>query len=403
MADIHLVGTAHVSQKSVDEVREAIDEFSPQVVAVELDPGRYAALKEEERSEETVTDLLKGGNFSQLLVQWLLAYLQRRIGMDVGVEPGADMMAAVEEAEARNLPVIFADRDIRITLARFWGLMTLWEKMKMVGAILASVAGIGGEEIDVDTLTEQDIITAALEEFHRFAPNAARALIDERDAYLAHQILGLGARYDRVLAVVGAGHVAGIRDYIRSPERLPPMRSLVEKPKSVPWAKILGAGVIAIFAFLLVLIGFAVKSGVVGVDVLGLAIIYWVLINGILSAACALLAGGHPLSALTAFAVSWMTSLNPLMAAGWFAAITEAKIRKPSAADFQAIVDAETFTEMRRVPLFRVVWVAALTNVGSTIGTFAYFLFIFPILGVDPGVILMAGWDEFVRTVTGLF
>ncbi|NYT05952.1 MAG: TraB/GumN family protein [Methanomicrobiales archaeon] len=398
MADIRLVGTAHVSQKSVEEVRAAIADFTPDVVAVELDAGRYAALRRE-GPEPSVSEVLQGGNFSQLLVQWLLSYLQRRIGMDAGVEPGAEMLAAIEAAKEQQIPVALVDRDIRITLMRFWRTMSFPEKARMVAALLASVAGIGGEEIDIDSLTEQDVITAALEEFRKYAPHGARALIDERDAYLAHQLIALGHRHERVLGVVGAGHVRGIVRYIENPAALPPIGRLSEVPKTFPWATVLGIGVVLLFAFLIVTIAF---SGV-GVGVLLLALLYWVLVNGVLSAAFTLAAGGHPLSALTAFAVSWLTSLNPLIAAGWFAAITEAKIRKPSTADFRAIMEADSLGALRAIPLFRVVLVAALANIGSTIGTFAYFIFIFPILGIDPQAVILAGagnlW-EFIRLVT---
>jgi pheromone shutdown-related protein TraB len=395
MAEIRLVGTAHVSQKSIEEVCAGIEEFQPDIVAVELDPPRYAALRNKGQ-EPSVSDLLKAGNFSQLLVQWLLAYLQRRIGMDVGVEPGAEMIAAVDKAEQYEIPVALVDRDIRITLMRFWKTMSLWEKTKMFGALAASLAGLGGDEIDIDALTDQDVITAALEEFRRFAPHGAQALIDERDAYIAHQLLMLGMRHEKVMGVVGAGHVMGISRYLQHPETVPSVQGLVEEPKTFPLAKIIGFGVIFLFAFLIVMIAF---SGV-GLEILVQALLYWILINGILTAGCTLAAGGHPLSALTAFAVYWLTSLNPLIAAGWFAAITEAKIRKPTSADLHAILDAESFTEMRRVPLFRVVLVAALANIGSTIGTFAYFIFIFPMLGIDPGVVILQGMKNFWEFLT---
>ncbi|MCK4268955.1 MAG: TraB family protein, partial [Methanogenium sp.] len=204
--------------------------------------------------------------------------------------------------------------------------------------------------------------------------------------------------HERVLGIVGAGHVKGINRYFLAPETLPSKADLVAQPKTLPWAKIIGFGVIALFAFMIVLIAF---SGV-GIDVLFSALLYWVIINGVLAAGFTLIAGGHPLSALTAFAVSWMTSLNPLIAAGWFAAITEAKIRKPSPADFHAIMEAKTFSEMRKIPIFRVVLVAALANVGSTIGTFAYFIFIFPFLGIDPTIVLTDGLNNLITWLGSL-
>lgn len=399
MTEIRLVGTAHVSQKSVEEVRSAIEEFQPDIVGVELDRGRLISLTQE-TAEPSVTEILKGGNFGQLLVQWVLTYIQQRIGAEVGVKPGAEMLVAIEEAEAHQKPVALIDRDIRITLARFWGKMGIWEKIKLIGALIYSLVSVESEKIDVDEFTNQDVVSAAMEEFRKFSPQGAQALIDERDAYLAHQVLMLAGRYERVLAVVGAGHIQGVQRYLDAPETLPPLTALTaEVKKGLPWAKILGAAVTLLFLLLIAAIAF---SGV-GLDVLLAALFYWIVINGVLSAVFTLAAGGHPLSAATAFAVSWLTSLNPLLAAGWFAAIVEAKIRKPTTGEFRQIIEAETFAEMRRIPLFRVVLVAALANVGSTLGTIAYFLFIFPILGVDPMVVISDGFSNMLQMMLGLF
>ena len=398
MAEIHLVGTAHVSQKSIEDVRSAIEGFEPDIVGVELDRGRYVALTEE-IAEPSIADILKGGNFGQLLVQWVLTYIQQRIGAETGVKPGAEMLAAIEEGEKHQKPVAFIDRDIRITLGRFWGRMGIWEKIKLIGALIYSLVSVEGQDLDVDELTNQDVVSAAMEEFRKFSPHGAQALIDERDAYLAHQILMLGNRYDRVLAVVGAGHIQGVQRYLNAPETLPPLPSLTADVKGLPWGKIIGAAVTIIFLLLIAAIAF---SGV-GLEVLIAALVYWILINGVLSAAFTLLAGGHPFSAATAFAVSWLTSLNPLLAAGWFAAIVEAKIRKPTTGELRQIIEAETFSEMRRIPLFRVVLVAALANVGSTLGTVAYFVFIFPVLGIDPTVVIAEGFSNMIRMIAGFF
>ena len=130
MGEIRIIGTAHVSQKSVEEVEQAIDEWQPDVVAVELDQGRYLALKQQQKNPE-IEDILQAKNFTQLLVQWILAYIQRRIGMDMGVEPGAEMKAAINAAEDREVKLALIDRDIRMTLHRFWASMSLFEKFKM--------------------------------------------------------------------------------------------------------------------------------------------------------------------------------------------------------------------------------------------------------------------------------
>lgn len=403
MSEIRLVGTAHVSQNSIDEVKRAIEEFEPDVVAVELDRGRFAAIKKEGKPPE-MDDIIKGGNFNETLVQWMLAYIQRKIGMDVGIEPGAEMLAAINEAESRQIPVALADRDIRITLSRFWRGMTVLEKLRLIYALMGTIVGGKGDDeedkIDIEALTkDKDLIEMAIEEFHKFSPNGAYALIDERDAYLAHSLLRLSQRHEKVLGIVGAGHMKGIQRYFEKPETLPPFESLTAQQKSHNWKLIIGGVIIAMFAFILLLIGF---SGV-GVDVLLGAVVYWVIINGVLAAGFTLIAGGHPLSALTAFCVSWLTSLNPFLAAGWFAAVTEAKVRKPKASDLQKIIDAESFSDMRQVPMFKVIFVAALANVGSMLGTFAYFIFIFPILGIDPTVVFVDGFNNLIAWISGLF
>jgi pheromone shutdown-related protein TraB len=398
MAELRIVGTAHVSQKSIDEVRAAIEEFSPDVVAVELDQGRYNALQKKDLAEPSVSEVLEAKNFNQLLMQWTLAYLQRKIGMDVGVEPGAEMKAAIEGAEQRGIQLALIDRDIRITLRRFWRSLGFIEKLKMFYALAVSVTSINSESIDVEELTKKDVMDVAMEEFRRFSPNGAHALIDERDAYLAHQIIGLSGRYNRVLTVIGAGHQEGVERYLAAPETLPPMADLTADVKSRPWGLIFGVVVTVLFAFLLAAIAF---SGV-GWEVLLWALIYWVLIHGVLTAVFTLAAGGHPLSALAGFAVSWATALNPLIAAGWFSAIVEAKIRKPTTADFRRIMEADSFSAMWKIPLFRVVIVAAFANIGSTIGTIVYFIFIFPVLGIDPGVLISTGIANMVQSVQGL-
>ncbi len=394
---LRIVGTAHVSAKSVDEVRSAIEEFSPDIVAVELDPARYAALKKQAR-DPSVTDVLEAKNFTQLLVQWILAYLQRRIGLDMGVEPGAEMRAAIEEAEAKNIPVALIDRDIGITLRRFWKSLSFPEKVKLFYALVLSLSTVDSGDIDVEELKREDMVSMALEEFRKFSPNGARALIDERDSYLACNLSVLMERHSRVLAVLGAGHVAGVQRHLAAPGEIPPVHELEKDIRSRPWGTIFGAGVTALFLLLVLAIVF---SGV-GTEVLISALFYWVILHGILTAVFTLAARGHPLSALTGFGVSWFTALNPLIAAGWFAAIVEAKIRKPTPADFRRIFEAESFSAMSRIPLFRVVLVAALANLGSTLGTVLYFIFIFPILGIDPVVLISEGFANMGKCLAGL-
>jgi pheromone shutdown-related protein TraB len=401
MAEIRIVGTAHVSQQSVDEVRAAIGEFTPDVVAIELDPSRFQALKRK-AADPTVRDVLEVKNFNSLLVQWLLAYLQRKIGLDVGVEPGAEMKAAIDEAEQRGIAIALVDRDIRLTLLRFWNSLGFIEKAKMFWALILSIAEVdNGQEIDIESLKEQNVIDVVMEEFRKFSPNGARALIDERDAYIAHQLVLLKAQRPegKILAVVGAGHRQGITAYLDNPATLPAFDSLVGEPRSLPWGKIFGFGVTALFLFLLAAIGF---SGV-GLNVLLEAFLFWVIIHGALSGLFVLLAGGHPYSALTCFCVAWMTSLNPMLQAGWLGAYVEARVRAPPVSDFRKIYETESIMEMAKIPLFKVVLVAALGNLGSMLGTVMYFIFIFPVLAIDPGIVITDGIRNMGIWAGGLF
>lgn len=400
MGEIRIIGTAHVSQKSVEEVTAAIDEWHPDVVAIELDQGRYLGLKKQLQNPE-IEDILQAKNFSQLLVQWILAYLQRRIGMDVGVEPGAEMKAAITVAEERGVRLALIDRDIRTTLHRFWGAMSLWEKLKMFYALIGSmmVADKSGDVIDIEELKKENIVEAAMEEFYKYSPRGAEALIGERDAYMSHNLLHLASGNERVLAVVGAGHRKGIERYLADPSLLPPVESLTSQMKTRPWGLIFGVIVTLVFVLMIAAILF---SGV-GTGVLLMALVYWILMHGVLTFIFTIIAGGHPISGIVGFLISPVSALHPLIAAGWFSAIAEAKIRKPRGSDIKKIMEAESLTEMRKVPLFKVVLVAALANVGSTLGTFAYFIFIFPILAIDPNILLGHGFSNMWTAFTSLF
>jgi pheromone shutdown-related protein TraB len=378
--EIVIVGTAHVSEKSVQEVTRAIEDLHPDVVAVELCQGRYRALTgQEETGEIQIKEILSGGKLYLLLVQWFLAYVQKKIGSDLGVKPGSEMIAAIEVAEKTGARVALVDRDIGVTIQRFWSAMSFVEKAKLVGSMIPAAFG-KGEEIDIDKVTEEDVVSAIIEEFREVSPGAAQVLIDERDAYIARNLIRLGNE-GRVVAVVGAGHKEGITKYLANPEKIPPFENMTRISKrriSVP--KLFGA---ALMLLVVVTIAAVLISGS-STENLFSALKIWFLVNGTLSALGVVLARGHPLSALTAFMVAWLTSLNPLMAAGWFAGIVEAWKRKPTMADTKKLADAETFKELMAIPLFRVILVAALANVGSVAGTVLGAYLILQMSGISP-------------------
>lgn len=383
--NIIIVGTAHVSDKSVAEVGETIEREHPDVVAVELCPSRYQALTEEVQTRKIAPrDILSGNKPYFLLIHWLLAYVQKKIGDDLGVDPGSEMLQAIKKAESIGARIVLIDRDIQITLQRFWQSMSLWEKLKMIWALLAASIGFKGEEIDIESVTEQDVVAQLIDELRKFSPSAARVFVDERDAYIANNLLEAG-KSNRVVAVVGAGHREGIKKYLEHPEAIPPMEQLVSVPKKrFSVIKVFGLAFVALAIAMFILVILAIVSGTLSLNMLLIAIGYWFIINGILSAAGAALARGHPMSILTAFSVAWLTSLNPMMAAGWFAGLMEAKQRPPTTEDFKTIMEAETIEEMFNNKLFRVLLVAALANLGSIVGTILGVYVIFNITGIDP-------------------
>lgn len=398
--NIILVGTGHILEKSVKEVEAVIDREGPDVVAVELCEGRYNALKGNVE-DFSIKDAMSGGSPFLILTHWLLAYVQRKMGAELGIEPGADMMAAIKKAEEKGCEVALVDRPIQITMQRFWKKMTFFEKIKMIFSIIFAIGSMGGmrkdrgekrgveeekekeekklmvdgnKEIELDRITDDDVVTRLMEELREFSPGAATALLDERDAYIAGSLLDLqtnsmtkNASLRKIVAVVGAGHVAGIKKLIGHPELIPPKEELCSLPKRRFGIKdLLGVGLgVALLTILLAVISLGISF-----DTLLKVFLYWFLINGVLSAGGVVIARGHPLSALTAFSVAWLTSLNPFLAAGWFAGLAEARMRKPKTEDAKSMLYVESLRELMRNKLFRVILVAALANIGSIAGTF---------------------------------
>lgn len=365
---IILVGTAHVSDRSIAEVNEVIEREKPDIVAVELDKARYQALKgEEEVKEINVKELLSGGKFYYFLLHWLLAYVQKKIGADMGVKPGAEMLSAIEKAESTGARVALIDRDIQVTLGRFWSKMSFFEKLKLFGSLAGASLGFGTKEIDMDTVTHEDVVSQLISELRKMAPNAASVLIDERDAFMAKNLIDISGG-SKVVAVVGAGHREGIQRYLDNPESIPQTQDLMAIPKKgFSWFKAVTVVFLAMISGLLALL---VYSGGVSLSVLLTALLYLFITQGILSAAGVLLAGGHPLSALTAFGLAWFGFLHPFLAVGWLAGLVEAHFRPPFTQDFKTIMKTETLKELMLNRLFRIILVAALANLGSMIGTF---------------------------------
>ncbi len=376
--NIILVGTAHISKESVEEVEQAIEKYKPDIVAVELCKRRYEAITKKDKWESTpVTKLLKSNNAYLMLAQTFLSSIQRRLGKEYGVEPGSEMIAAMNVAKKHGLEVALVDRDITITLKRAWRKMGIREKFRITWEFLKAIMGYeeeGIEELDLKKLMDQDVISALMEEFGEIAPSATTVLIHERDEYIAKKILD-ESKKGKVVAVVGAGHLKGIKKQLEKKELKTDLKKYEEIPKKrIRIAKVVAYSIPILFVALILWLIFT--RGPDAWDQIKNVFIWWFLINGSLSALGAAIARGHPLSIGTAFIAAPLTSLNPAIAAGWVAGYVEAKLRTPVVKDFQDLSKIDSFKGFWNNKVIRLLMVVALANLGSMIGTLIAFPYI---------------------------
>ena len=362
--NLRLLGTAHVATASVEAVRENIGSWEPDIVAVELCQSRYSALTQDRRlDKEGLLKVIKEGKAPMVLLQSLLAAEQRKLGIDEGQQPGAELLAAVTAAEEAELEVALVDRDIQTTLRRAWNKMGFREKFGLIWALMAEDED--EEEIELEKmLADKDLLTSLMEELREVSPGAGEVLIDERDEYIARKISEV-RNNGKVLAVLGAGHLDGVSKYlsegiVADEER---MSDLSVVPKG---GKVLKTISYSIPVVLMGLLGwFAYNGDIVSIKENG---IYWFAGNFIGAALFCLLAGGHPIAILVAALASPITSLNPALAAGWFAGYAQMKVKEPTGedlAEFLKLDSAKLFWSNRAG---RILLVTALTNLGSMAG-----------------------------------
>ena len=367
--NIVLVGTAHISKDSVEEVKQVIEEYKPDIVAVELCKSRYEAITKKDKWENTpISKLLKSNNAYLLLAQTFLSSIQRKLGKDYGVEPGSEMIAAMDEAKKQGLDVALVDRDITVTLRRAWKRMGFREKFRLAWEFLKALIGYDEEEleeVDLEKLMDQDVISAMMEEFGEIAPSITEVLINERDKYIAKKILE-ESKKGKVVGVVGAGHLKGIQKYLQKEKIDVDLKELEYIPKKkVSIFKVIGYLIPVVFIILIAYMYFHF-----GWEETLEALKWWILINGSLSALGTLLARGHILSIISAFFAAPITSLSPAIAAGWVAGYVEYKVRKPVVKDFKDLGKLETLRDFWKNKVIRLLFVVAFANLGSMIGTF---------------------------------
>ncbi len=363
---IILIGTAHISQESVDTVIHSIEKHQPDTVCVELDEQRYQALTNQKGWESlNIKDVIKKGQMPFLLTNLALSSYQKKMGLQTGVKPGAELAAAAKTAKERGMQVELVDRNIRTTLLRTWRKAGFWNKMKVMAALLGSL--FEKQEFDEAQLAELrngDTLSQMLEEMGRLLPSVKAILVDERDTYMAYHIRK--APGQKIVAVVGAAHLPGIiskldeeitTETITEISTVPPKSA---SSKIIPW--LIPAIVIALFIG-----GFFFGDHQRLAD----AAVAWVLANGLLSALGALIAFGHPLTVISAFVAAPITSLNPTIGAGFVTAFVQAFIAPPTVRDMEHVGDdLTTLKGWWRNRLARIILVFFFSSLGSAAGTF---------------------------------
>lgn len=365
--EVILVGTAHISQDSVDTVLRTIDELLPDCVCVELDPQRYQSLINQKGWESlNLKEVIKKGQIPFLLANLALSSYQKRMGLHTGVKPGAELAAAAQNAEERGMELELVDRNIRTTLLRVWRKTGLWNKMKVMAALFASLFEKQElDEAELSRLRESDTLSNMLEEMGELLPSVKKILVDERDTYMAYHIRN--APGEKVMAVIGAAHLPGIVQQLQgeeiSPETIAEITSIPEKTtlsKIIPW--LIPAVVIVLF-----IAGFFFGNR----DQIANAAAAWVLANGLLSALGVLLALGHPITAVSAFIAAPLTSLNPTIGAGFVTGTVQAFVAAPTVRDMEHVGDdLMTIKGWWQNRLARVLLVFLFSSIGSAIGTF---------------------------------
>jgi len=362
-SEVTLLGTAHVSRESAEQAAAVIAAEKPDTVCVELCQSRYQAIRQKERWREMdVIQVIKEKKAFLLLSNLLLASFQKKIARKFNIQPGQEMVSAIESAEAVGAEICLADRDIRITLSRVWRSTGWWQKIKLLFQLILSSGAVEDiSEADIEKMKEQDVLEALLLELEQSLPVLRKILIDERDRYLAHKIKAAPGR--RKVAVVGAGHVPGIKKYWNESIDVDALETLPPKSRAagfLKWFIPLGIGVLIIW-------GFYVGGAGAGTRMLK----WWIMVNGVLAGLGAAIALAHPLTVLAAVLAAPITSLNPMIAAGWVAGLVEAVSRKPRVKDFESL--SEDILSIRgfwRNKVTRILLIVVFTNLGSSIGTF---------------------------------
>ena len=332
--EIILIGTAHISKASKELVRETIETEKPDTVCVELDEGRAKSIQDPDRWKKTdLKEVIKKKQLATLIANLVLGSYQKRMGEQTGVKPGSELKEAVDVSTEKSIPVVLADRDIKITLKRTWACTPWYRKFSLLGGLFGSIfdkTEISEEELA--KIKEQDALNSMMQEFGKSFPEVKQVLIDERDQFLASKIRNAPGK--KVIAVVGAGHVKGIAGIISDNKELPSEESISVIPKGAPIWKIIGWAIpIAIIASI-IFVGYEA-----GVEKAGQLSLQWAMFTGGGAMLGTIIAGGHPVTVLVALLVAPFTGLTPLIGVGFFTALTQVYMRPPRVSEMESLPD----------------------------------------------------------------
>ena len=332
--EIVLVGTAHISKVSKDLVKETIEAENPDTVCVELDEGRMKSLKEPDRWKNTdLKAVIKNKQLATLIANLVLGSYQKRMGAQTGVKPGSELKEAVDVAEGKNVPIVLADRDIKITLKRTWACTPWYRKISLLGGLFGSIFDKTEiSEEDLAKIKEQDALSSMMQEFGKTFPEVKQVLIDERDQFLASKIKNAPGK--KVVAVVGAGHMRGIASIIKENKELPSEESISVIPKGAPIWKIIGWAIPIAIVASIIAIGFQA-----GIEKAGQLSLQWAMLTGGGAMLGTIIAGGHPLTVLVALVAAPFTGLTPLIGVGFLTALTQVYMRPPRVQEMETLSD----------------------------------------------------------------
>jgi pheromone shutdown-related protein TraB len=373
--EFKLIGTAHVSKESIEEVRNIINNEKPDMVCVELDEARYDAITQNNQWEKlNLSEVFKEGKGFLVIANLVLASFQRRLGSELGVKPGEEMKVAVEAAKEHGIPHSLCDREVHITLRRAWARCGLWSKAKLLASLMASAFTTEKlSEQEIENLKNSNELDGMMGELANYLPSVKETLIDERDRYLASKIWTSSPSAEtgskRIAAVIGAGHMKGIAAHLEklsSGAENPDVSELNVIPPSSVFSKIskfiIPAAIVALVAA-----GFLRAGAATGFSMM----LKWVLWNGSLAAIGACLALAHPLAILVSFLGAPITSLNPFIGVGILSGLVQVTLLKPRVSDVQNIMeDAAGLKGWYRNRITRALLVFFLSSLGSSIGTF---------------------------------